>query len=310
MIKHYHVSASDGGTNMRVTVFTPTYNRANVLQRVYDSLCQQTYKDFCWLIIDDGSKDGTKNVVEKFQLAAGFPIEYHYQENRGKHTAFNKAVKLTKSELFVIADSDDSFVPESLEILVNTWDGIENKGLYKGVTCRCIDSVTGEPINPAVPEPYLDCNEIELSLKFHITGEKWSIMPTRVLREYPFPEPDEALHFFPETVIWQNMAKKYKARMINAGLRVYYRDQENAMTNKKNTRYKENMYLWEHYINEMDDYFFLAPKMFLKAYIGLSRDGILNQKSFKEILSIPNRGLKKVLVCILYPIGLYLAKRG
>lgn len=310
MIKNCYAFATWWRLNMRVTVFTPTYNRANVLQRVYDSLRQQTYKDFYWLIIDDGSKDNTKNVVENFQREANFRIEYHYQENRGKHTAINKAVKLTQTELFVIADSDDSFIPESLEILVKAWDGIENKDMYKGVTCRCIDSVTGKPINPAVPEPYLDCNEVELLFKFHIVGEKWSIMPTKVLREFPFPEPEQPLHFFPETVIWQNMAKKYKTRMINAGLRVYYRDQDNATTCKKNARYKENMYLWEHYINEMDDYFFLAPKVFIKAYIGLSRDGILNRKTFKEIVKIPNGTLKKGLVCILYPIGLYLAKRG
>ena len=91
----------------RLTVFTPTYNRAAVLHRVYDSLVQQTYRDFRWLIVDDGSADDTKAVVDGFAAENKIVMEYVYQENQGKHIATNRAVAMTDSELFVIADSDD-----------------------------------------------------------------------------------------------------------------------------------------------------------------------------------------------------------
>ena len=86
----------------RVTVFTPTFNRAGVLHRVYDSLTAQTFRDFAWLIVDDGSADDTRSVVEQFVEKAPFPIEYVYQENQGKHIATNNAVAMTDTELFTM----------------------------------------------------------------------------------------------------------------------------------------------------------------------------------------------------------------
>ena len=85
----------------RVTVFTPTFNRAGVLHRVYDSLEAQTYRDFSWLIVDDGSADNTRQVVEAFRMKASFPVDYVYQENQGKHIATNNAVAMTDTELFM-----------------------------------------------------------------------------------------------------------------------------------------------------------------------------------------------------------------
>lgn len=76
----------------KITVFTPTYNRENTLSRVFDSLKSQTYRDFEWIIVDDGSTDNTKAVVEKFMQAASFEIKYYYQKNSGKHVAINKVL--------------------------------------------------------------------------------------------------------------------------------------------------------------------------------------------------------------------------
>jgi GT2 family glycosyltransferase len=92
------------------TVFTPTYNRAHTIGRVYESLRAQTFRDLEWLVVDDGSKDNTREVVEGFAREAGFPIRYVYKENGGKHTARNLAVKHASGELFLVLDSDDSCV--------------------------------------------------------------------------------------------------------------------------------------------------------------------------------------------------------
>ncbi len=85
--------------NIKVTVFTPTFNRGNVLYRVFESLCAQTFKDFEWIIIDDGSNDNTKELVNSYILQNNFPIVYRYQENSGKHIAMNRAVEIARGDI-------------------------------------------------------------------------------------------------------------------------------------------------------------------------------------------------------------------
>ena len=100
---------------MFITVFTPTYNRANYLGRLYQSLLGQTDQDFEWLIVDDGSNDGTKDLVEQFQREKQLKIDYYFQENKGKHIAVNRALDLAKGKWFVTIDSDDYIAPECIE---------------------------------------------------------------------------------------------------------------------------------------------------------------------------------------------------
>src|SRR5436305_1126064 len=108
------------------TVFTPTYNRAKTLSRVYESLINQTFKDFEWLIIDDGSVDEneTFTLIKSWQTKAFFPIRYVHQENAGKHIAFNKAVQLAGGEFFVPLDSDDACFSNALEKFLKLWHEI------------------------------------------------------------------------------------------------------------------------------------------------------------------------------------------
>ena len=94
------------------TVFTPTCNRCATLPRVYASLAAQTFRDFEWLIVDDGSTDCTAALVDKWTAQADFPIRYLRQENRGKHIASNRAVREARGELFLVLDSDDACVPQ------------------------------------------------------------------------------------------------------------------------------------------------------------------------------------------------------
>ncbi len=100
---------------MFITVFTPTYNRANYLLRLYTSLLAQTDQHFEWLIVDDGSNDGTKDLVEKFQRENRLRINYFYQENQGKHIAVNCGLDLAKGKWFVTIDSDDYIAAECIE---------------------------------------------------------------------------------------------------------------------------------------------------------------------------------------------------
>lgn len=294
----------------RVTVFTPTFNRAGVLHRVYDSLEAQTYRDFAWLIVDDGSADHTRQVVEGFQEKASFPVEYVYQENQGKHIATNNAVAMTDTELFIIADSDDAFTPNAIQRLVETWDTIpeHEKKDYKGVICRCFDSQTGEPIG-TFPEKQFDSNDLDGYFKLKLAFEKWMLFRTDVLKEFPFPGAGEGLKFFPETVVWQRMGRKYKTRYIDDALREYFRDQDNALTHVKTLRYRENVHLWAHYVNDTMDHFWDKPMLFVKSFVGISRDNILLGKTFRQVMAIPNKDWKKAVCALLYPAGWFLSRK-
>ena len=293
----------------RITVFTPTYNREKSISRVYESLKKQTYKNFEWLIIDDGSIDNTKDVIEKFKKENLIKIRYIYQENQGKHIAINNAVNNTDSELFLIADSDDSFTSYALEVFMFEWKRIEEKEKYKGITVRCFNASDFEVIGKDFPKYRIDVNELDGIFKLKLKGEKWSIFRTEVLREFSFPNISN-IKFYPETILWQKIARKYITRYVNIPLRIYYKDQENALTNKKTSRYRENIFLWDHVINEINDYFIYDIKLFIKAYVGLSRDGVLNGYNFKKILSIPNKLYKKMILMLLYPVGKILAQRS
>lgn len=294
----------------RITVFTPTYNREKSLHRVYESLVKQTYKNFIWLIIDDGSKDNTKELINKYKKEKKIEIKYIYQENQGKHIAVNNAIKITNTELFIIADSDDAFVPEALEVFVDEWDKIENKEKYKGIIARCYDHDTGAIIGEKWPSNRFDANELDANFKLHTTGEKWSLFKTEVLREFPFPE-IKGLKFYPETILWQKIARKYKTRYIDVPLREYYKDQSNSLTGKKNSRHKENIFLWEHIINNTMDYFWYNPKLFIKAFIGITRDGKLCGMKELNIIKKGNRFYKSLLIALFSPFGfiLYINKK-
>lgn len=87
-----------------ISIFTPTYNRAYTLGRLYESLIiqQQLYDSVEWVIVDDGSTDGTANLVKQWgaDSKAPFKIVYIYQENQGKHVAWNTALDNVSGELF------------------------------------------------------------------------------------------------------------------------------------------------------------------------------------------------------------------
>ncbi|MCW3118495.1 MAG: glycosyl transferase family protein, partial [Chitinophagaceae bacterium] len=123
------------------SIFTPTYNRKHTLHRAYESLLAQTFKDFEWIIIDDGSTDGTEELVREWQQDAPFVIKYHWQPNQGKHIAYNHCARIATGELFVNIDSDDEALPNALERFYAIWSSFtgEEKQKLMAVLCHCQD---------------------------------------------------------------------------------------------------------------------------------------------------------------------------
>ena len=104
-----------------ITVFTPTYNRANTLKRAFYSLKNQTCKDFEWLIIDDGSSDNTHELVNQFKKESDFLIRYYWKSNGGRHTAVNYSYQYLNTPYVVTLDSDDELLPNAIEKMIKTW---------------------------------------------------------------------------------------------------------------------------------------------------------------------------------------------
>lgn len=118
------------GTPKPITVFTPSYNRAYILGKCYESLKKQTCKEFVWLIVDDGSTDATKELVADWmQQDNGFEIRYAYKENGGLHTGYNKALELMDTELSVCIDSDDSMPPDGIERILKLWNDCKDPNI-------------------------------------------------------------------------------------------------------------------------------------------------------------------------------------
>ena len=120
---------------MKITVFTPTYNRAYVIDELYNSLLNQTVTDFEWIVIDDGSNDNTEEYFNKIcKNENPFKIIYLKQENGGKHRAINRGVQLAEGELFFIVDSDDYLTSDAIEKLIKWRSGLDNSKKWAGIS--------------------------------------------------------------------------------------------------------------------------------------------------------------------------------
>jgi glycosyltransferase involved in cell wall biosynthesis len=207
------------------TVFTPTYNRAGTLQRVYDSLCRQTFRDFEWLIVDDGSTDGTASLVKSWQAAASFPIAYIvFEQNRGINAALNAGVQEARGKFFLPMGSDDECLPHALERFEYHWHSIpdKEKARFSGVTALCVDQ-HGQIEGNRFPYDPTDSNTAEIRYRYRVTGEKWGFQRTDVLQRFPFPT--DVRGTVPEGIVWTAIGRHFKTRYVNEPLRVYWHDE-------------------------------------------------------------------------------------
>lgn len=196
-----------------LTIFTPTYNREKLLPCLYNSLCKQTDKDFCWLIIDDGSQDNTKNLVKQWVLDNQIAIQYVYQNNGGKHVAHNHAVELCETDLFFCVDSDDTLSDNAVSIIHSYWEK-DKKSADKFMgycTKRGGESNYINANSPYWPKENTLVMTFELGAKYHYKGETALIWITKELKKYSFPVfPGE--RFVTEIVLYFQFKKPMKVK--------------------------------------------------------------------------------------------------
>lgn len=203
---------------MRFTIFTPTYNRAHLIINLYHSLLRQTYKDFEWIVVNDGSTDETDQLFAKIRndKQCFFPVKYVTVPNGGKHRAINKGLQMASGELFFIVDSDDYLTDDSLEIADHVEKEIPNaeKNSFCGI-CGLRGYSEEQMVGTSfINQSYVDVTSLERE-KYHITGDKAEIFYTNLLKQYPFPEFDNE-KFVTEVVVWDKLAAAgFKLRYFN-----------------------------------------------------------------------------------------------
>jgi glycosyltransferase involved in cell wall biosynthesis len=293
------------------TVFTPTYNRSHTLGRVYDSLRAQTVRNFEWLVIDDGSTDGTADLIANWMKTADFPIRYFFQANAGKHIAHNFAIREAHGTLFCPLDSDDAIVPETLATLHRRWLDIPEiaRGGYAGVWCLCGDR-NGKIVGDSFPQSPFDADLRDVEFVHRNRGEKWCMLRTDVLRQFPFPE-IAGTSFVPEGMIWMSISAQYTIRCVNDVLRIYYVDGEGDTPTLSNSAVSDNApgrlcyYLW--LLNNNFRYIRHSPKPFLKAALMLPVVARYAGRSFRDAWAELTDRRARLLVAMTYPLSVPLA---
>lgn len=200
-----------------VTIFTPTYNRAYILPKLYESLCSQTSSQFEWIVVDDGSEDNTLNLLENWSQEQKLNMRYYIQENGGKHRAINNAINKANGELFFIVDSDDYLTCDAVESIYNYYNKIRNKSEIGGICFRKINKCNNTIIGPLFPKKCLCASSLEIHYKMHIYGDKAEVFRTELLRSNLFPEIDNE-KFFTEAYIWNKVTDSHKLYLVNKGI--------------------------------------------------------------------------------------------
>lgn len=212
-----------------LTIFTPTFNRAHTLPRLYDSLLKQTDHDFEWLIVDDGSTDDTPQLVKSFKTDK-FSIRYIKQSNGGKHIASNVGLKAAKGDIFVVLDSDDWFYPNAVEVFNTKFR--ENKDMKALITLDTYED--GKVVGEKLPE-IEKVNWVDLRYKYKVRYDKCYVFATNIIRNMTFPQYGKSRHM-PPSYQWFEFSELYDCYLANINTK-YVEYQTDGISSKVKTNY-------------------------------------------------------------------------
>lgn len=290
-----------------ITVFTPTYNRAYIITKLFKSLCIQTNLDFEWIIVDDGSSDNTEIIIDEMKKEAKFSIIYIKKENEGKHIAINEGVKVASGRWFFIVDSDDYLTRDAIEKVIYYCNGIEGKKDIAGVV-----GLRGNQEGVAWTDWYqknkrvkeidipniLDCTYIDYRYKYKIKGDRAEVVRTEILKKYPFPK-FENEKFFVESYLWLSLAKdNYKFRWFKDVIYITeYLD--DGLTQNIAKNYRENP-IGSNYIANLELSCSGIPlKKKIKSCYNYYRYGFYTKKSIKQLVTqCASKLLSQIGFCI------------
>ena len=284
---------------MKISVLTSTYNRGNLLKKLYNSLIQNSnYNvDIQWLIIDDGSKDDTKNIVKDFKDENKIEIKYFYQENQGKMLAINKLVKEANGDWIIECDSDDYFTEDAFDIIKNEYQKCDKSGIY--ALCFLKYDQNGNNMGNLFKNE--KTTMFDLYFKEGENGEKALVFFADVRKKYKH-ELEHNEKFVTEARMYHKMDVKYKMICINKPIMIceYQKDgySKNIIKQLKNNPYGYYKYFQEILEKDMKGVKFSKRLYVIKHYILFGK--LINaKKSLNKIMSTKN----KILYCLLYVPG-------
>lgn len=219
---------------MELTIITPTYNRLGGVKKLYNSLKKQINLNFEWLVVDDGSTDGTDKFVGILEQESCFPVKYIYKKNGGKHTALNLGIKTINSELTFIVDSDDIITEDAVDTIIKYHEKYKNRKDICGYTF-----LREFPDGTINGKQFKTDQWITSYINARINSgdmlsDKAEVFRTNCLKECPFPEiPNEK--FIGEDVVWIRLARKYNMVHINKAIYIgNYQDDGLTKNRRKN----------------------------------------------------------------------------
>ncbi|ECJ2895834.1 glycosyltransferase family 2 protein, partial [Salmonella enterica subsp. houtenae] len=204
----------------KIVIFTPTYNRAHTLTRCYESIVNQNYKNLTWMVIDDGSTDNTRSLIDKFIFQDKINIVYRYQKNAGKQGAWNKAVNLSQEyDAFLCLDSDDVLLENCISHVSSYFSFLKENDII-GLRCLAIRQSTNKP------DSLYNLERIEKKTWYdelfsRQLGERSDIFDPKKLINYLYPV-DETIKFVPEIWFYAASAQLYKYIYIPVPLTKFY----------------------------------------------------------------------------------------
>ncbi len=293
------------------SIITPTFNRADKLHRVFESLVAQTLSQFEWIVIDDGSTDNTRELVAQWSKQVDFAIYYHHKQNGGKTSALALGVPLAKGELVLIADSDDGFVAQSLEVFYTAWQALtpEQKQQCNAIYALC-QTQKGMPLGADyASEGIFDPMQFSFGSEIGRVGENWFALNAKMIQKYfMLSESETAIGFIPESHFWNQiiMHERPLAVRLNQRLRIYYINEEQPSLSV-GIRQKAPLGFWfesRYVLNNYGILLWRYPRFFCKhllKYILFVQH--LNKGfwgGFRELESLPIQ----ILFTMCYPLGL------
>lgn len=226
-----------------ITIFTPTYNRAHLLPRLYESICKQDCMDFEWLVVDDGSTDNTGELFDEWtRMEHPFPLIYKKVRNGGKQRAINEALDMARGEFFFIADSDDALAFNAISFIKHAFSTLpkDDKSFIgiSGLRVYFDGSFIHQKPKIESSVGYVDCNNLERP-QYALQADMAEAFYTEKLKQYRFPVWEGEL-FTPEAVVWDQMALDgYRLRWFDTP--IYYCEyQEGGLTDSTWSLLKRN----------------------------------------------------------------------
>ncbi|MDG5491650.1 glycosyltransferase family A protein [Psychroserpens sp. SPM9] len=288
------------------SVFTPAYNAEKTIERVHKSLSNQTFQDFEWIIINDGSTDHSHEVISKMVATSKLNINYvNNLENKHKMACFLQAVDLAKGNLFLTFDADDECFPDALEVFnleYNTLTDLESQNII-AVTGLCVDQ-NHKPIGNQFPTNPLISDPFEIAAIKQVKGEKWGFTSTKHLQSISYNPCFIENGFMMEGIIWTLFAKHgFKTKYINTVVRIYHTNNENSISSSGQEKtalgaviYHIVLFNWF-----FKSYALKAPKFFLKnLYFLLSKSNYLDL-NLKNYTTSIDPLIIKLLFVLLWP---------